>query len=435
MKTRDVLSYSFSAIRLRKLRAGLTTLGVVIGIAAIVALLSITQGLQETMTAQLQKGLATDTLIVSVSSGGGLGLGSQGGTGRSSSGFKLLVNDTQTIDEIENVETSVAIIQRTCNVTFNQNLIITNIVGVNFAGYTDIYSSTFVAESGNIPLNPANEVVVVGKRVSAPWKNETTICSVNDTAEIVWTNATVRPWIDETYTGNVTAVLKEVGGFGIGGPSDSNVYIPISQAQSFFGTDECSTIIVKLKNSDKATIDSVSKAITDAFDDEVSVMSSTAVLNLLSSVFSTIQLFLAGIAAISLLVAGIGIMNIMVVSLMERTREIGILKALGMKNRTVLMVFLSESVIIGLIGAAIGIASGWGLANVVAIVFSGGGGIGLGNQAARTSSFGGMTITPVLTPIVFLGALAFGVGVSVIFALYPAWRASKLKPVQALRYE
>jgi len=89
-----------------------------------------------------------------------------------------------------------------------------------------------------------------------------------------------------------------------------------------------------------ATIDKVSKLITDEFAGEVSVISSTAVLNLLGSVFSIIELFLVGIAAISLLVAGIGIMNIMIVSLIERTREIGILKALGMKSRTVLAIFL-----------------------------------------------------------------------------------------------
>jgi len=157
------------------------------------------------------------------------------------------------------------------------------------------------------------------------------------------------------------------------------------------------------------------------------------VLNILSSVFSIIQLFLAGIAAISLLVAGIGIMNIMIVSLMERTREIGILKALGMKSRTVLSIFLSEAAIVGLTGAAIGIGSGWVLANVVAIVFSGGG--FMRPQGGQAAVAGGMTITPVLTPTVLLGALAFGLIVSVIFALYPAWRASKLKPVEALRYE
>jgi len=431
LKAQDILSYSFSAIKLRKLRAGLTTLGVVIGIAAIVALLSITQGLQNTITVQLKTGLAADTLIVTT--GGGLGFGANGGLGGANSGFRLLIANTTTIDRLDNVETSIAVIQRVGRVSFDAGVRNTTIVGVDLAQYASIYSSTFVAESGNgnIPVSPPNTTVVVGNRVSDPWGNGTILCRANDTAEIIWKNATVIPTIDEHYVANVTAVLKEVGGFGFGGPSDSNIYIPISQAQSFFGTNECDTIIVKLKNSDKATIDSVSKAITDAFDKQVSVVSATAVLSLLSSVFSIIQLFLGGIAAISLLVAGIGIMNIMIVSLMERTREIGILKALGMKGRTVLLVFLCESVIIGLIGAVIGIVLGWSLANVVAIIFRGGG-LFMGNQAAAT---GGMTITPVLTPTVTLLALAFGVGVSVIFALYPAWRASKLKPVDALRYE
>jgi len=127
-------------------------------------------------------------------------------------------------------------------------------------------------------------------------------------------------------------------------------------------------------------------------------------------------------------------MNIMIVSLMERTREIGVLKALGMKSRTVLLIFLCESAIIGLIGAGIGIAAGWSLANVVSRLGLGNGGFSGfgGSQAAAT---GGLTITPVLTPALFIGAFAFGVIVSVIFALYPAWRASRLKPVQALRYE
>jgi putative ABC transport system permease protein len=433
LKAQDILSFSFSAIKLRKLRAGLTTLGVVIGIAAIVALLCFTQGLQDTITRQLQTGFATNTLIVST--GGGFGFGAEGGVSVANSGFKLLVNDTQKINNITNVETSIAIIQRGGSIKSGEKARNATIVGVGFAEYASIYSSTFVAESGEIPLNPENEMIVIGKWVSDPWKNGTLLFNVNDTVEIIWLNATTLPPKEETYTGNVTAVLKEIGGFGVAGPSDSSVYIPISQAQSFFGTDECNMIIVKLKNDDKTTIDSVSDAIKKTFSNQVSVTSATAVLDIISNVVSIIQLFLVGIAAISLLVAGIGIMNIMIGSLMERTREIGILKALGMKSRTVLLVFLSESVIIGLIGAAIGIASGWVLANVVSVAFasfSGGGGPFMGNQPAGTIR---MTITPVLTPTVFLGALAFGVGVSVIFALYPAWRASKLKPVEALRYE
>jgi putative ABC transport system permease protein len=440
MKARDIFSYSFSAIKLRKLRAGLTTLGVVIGIAAIVALLSITQGLQNTITNQLETGLATDTLIVtagrSVFSQGGAGIG--GGFGGSDSGFTLLINDTATINGLSpDIEGSVAILQRAVYFQNSERSFIINVLGVDFAEYEAIYGgNTFVAESGTINSNPANDEVVIGNTLHDPWGNGTLLYNAGDNVDVIWTNATARPPKNETYTGTVTAVLKEIGGFSFGGPSDTGVYIPIAQAESFFATDACSQIIVKLTSSDQATIDNVSELITNAFDGEVSVISSTAVLNIIGSVFSVIQLFLVGIAAISLLVAGIGIMNIMIVSLIERTREIGILKALGMKSRTVLLIFLGESVIIGLIGAAVGIGLGWGLANIVAVVFSGGGPFaGIGGGQAATVGTAGLNLVPVLTPTVLLGALGFGIGVSVIFALYPAWRASKLKPVEALRYE
>jgi len=432
MKARDILSYSFSAIRLRKLRAGLTTLGVVIGIAAIVALLSISQGLQATITSQLERGFATDTLIVTAGSGSfGMGGGLGGG---GDSGFKLLVSDTQIINNLPNVDTSVATVEKLVNVTIGSTNRISTVVGVNFTEYYDIYSDTFKADTGTIPLNPENDsVVVVGRRVIDPRLNGTVIANVNDPIDIIWINATARPPTTITLHRNITTILKQIGSsFGVGGPSDSNVYIPITQAQTLFNTNESDMIIVKLKSSDQTVIDNATKAIKDAFSGEVSVISATAILGIISSVFSIIELFLGGIAAISLIVAGVGIMNIMIVSLMERTREIGILKALGTKSRTVLLIFLCEAVIIGLMGGAIGVGLGWVLANIVAVVFRGGG-VFMGNQA--NAGTGGMTITPILTPPVFLGAVAFGVGISVVFALYPAWRASKLKPVDALRYE
>ena len=446
MKTVDIFGYSFSAIRLRKLRAALTTLGVIIGIAAIVALLSITQGLQATITNSLQQGLATNTLIVtsgtsalgtatSSGEGGGLGARGQGGAGAglglggsssSGSGFNLYVNYTDQIDSLSpDIVSSFAVIQRSGYVETNNLNSTVTVYGVDFSKYAQQYSKTFIAASGTIPLNPSANQIVVGSRVNDPGQNGTLLFNSGDDVGIVWTNATTLPVINETYTAQVSGVLARVGGFGIGGPSDDGVYIPLTQAESFFGTTQCDTIIVQLKSSDNATITNVSKLITDHFDGQVSVISSTAVLSLLSTIFSTVQLFLGGIAAISLLVAGIGIMNIMIVSLIERTREIGILKALGMKSRTVLTIFLGESVIIGLIGAVAGIILGWILANVTARVL--GSGIFGGG--------GGFRITPLLTPEVLVGALAFGVGISVIFALYPAWRASKLKPVEALRYE
>ncbi len=435
MKVQDVFSYSFSAIKLRKLRAALTTLGVVIGIAAIVALLSITTGLQTTITGQLERSLAADTLIVvpgSSALGGGAGQGGGGqfgggGLGGGSNNAPLFVNYTSEINSLSShITGSLAIIQKAGYITNNSGntRIAQSIVGVDFQEYATVYSTTFVAASGTIPSNPSDTDLVVGARVADPRLNGTQFILANELVNITWSNNTVLPFVNKTYTANVSGVLSRIGGFGIGGPSDTGIYMPLSQAEQFFGTDEADMIIVKLDSSDASVVNATSTAITSYFNNEVSVVSATAVQSLLTTIFSTIQLFLGGIAAISLLVAGIGIMNIMIVSLIERTREIGILKALGMKSRTVLYIFLTESVIIGLIGAIVGIISGWVLADVVSLILGRGGIIG-----------SALVITPELTPTVILGALAFGVGISVIFALYPAWRASRLKPVDALRYE
>lgn len=431
MKVSDVFGYSYSAIKLRKLRATLTTLGVVIGIAAIVALLSITQGLQTTITDQLERGLSADTLIVvpgsSALGGGAGGGGLGGGIGSGGSSAPLYINYTGEINTLSpDIVTSLAIIQKPGYLqnSANETRRVNTIVGVDFSQYANAYSTTFLAASGSVPLNPADNDIVVGARVSDPRLNGTLFIQANEQVSLLWTNNTIIPFVNETYTAHISGVLDRIGGFGVGGPSDTGVYIPLSQAENFFGTNEADMIIVKLTSSDPAVVNSTSKAITDYFGNQVSVISATAVQSLLTTIFSTVSLFLGGIAAISLLVAGIGIMNIMIVSLIERTREIGILKALGMKSRTVLYIFLTESVIIGLIGAVIGVVSGWILANVVALFLGRGGIIG-----------SGLTITPILTPEVLIGVLSFGVGISVIFALYPAWRASKLKPVEALRYE
>jgi putative ABC transport system permease protein len=413
MKPLDVFDYSFSAIKLRKFRAALTTLGVVIGIAAIVALLSITQGVQSTLTSQLAEGFAADTVIVMPNTASG------------ATSFKLYMNYS---DEIATLSPSIisafpAIEQMGFIQKDNETHLAPGIVGLNFSEYHSIYSKTFVASSGYLPLAPEEDEIVVGARVSDPNQNGTTFMKAGDEVTVLWINATTYPFTNKTYLARVAAVLPTVGSFGIGGPNDLGVYIPVSKAADFFGTDEAYAIIVRLDSTSNSTITEVSKVIREHFDNQVTVITPSTVTDALEAVFSTNSMFLSGIAAISLLVAGIGIMNIMIVSLIERTREIGILKALGMKSRTVLTIFLGESVIIGLIGAVAGIIIGWGLANVILMVL------------AQTQTTGGLTITPILSPTVLGGALAFGVGVSVIFALYPAWRASRLKPVDALRYE
>jgi putative ABC transport system permease protein len=425
MKSRDVFSFAFGAVRLRKMRAGLTILGIVIGIAAIVALTSITTGLQVTITSELGEGFSSDTVTVSTQSFGMFG--------GSTSDFTLLVNDTDTINEIEGVQTSAAIMSKSVMLNFGSTELPLSVTGVDYAAYASLYSS-FVAEEGSIPATPANDSVVIGSRITDPWDNGTVLAEVGDTILISWTHRVGLEMVEENYTAEVVAVLEEIGGFSMG-PSDLGLYIPLSTAQIFFDTDEVGSIAVKLVSDDAEFIETVSQAIEDAFDGLVSVTSPTALLETMSSIFDIISLFLVGIAGISLLVAGIGIMNIMIVSLMERTREIGILKALGMKSRTVLGIFLTEALVVGLVGAVVGVVAGYSMA-IIFSAFSGsllGGGMPGGGGGGPSASL--MTITPILTTEIILGAMAFGVLVAVVFALYPAWRASKLNPVDALRHE
>ncbi|MCF2138264.1 MAG: ABC transporter permease [Candidatus Thorarchaeota archaeon] len=418
MKVRDIFSYSFSAIRLRKLRAGLTTLGVVIGIAAIVALMSITQGFQVAMTSQLEEGLASDTLIV-------------GNSRMSFSGpdsdFTLLVNDTDTITKIDGVQTAIPVMSKTCKVYFNSTEYTLPTSGVDFEKYAQVYS-TFSTVEGEIPLSSPEGKVVVGHTIADPWKNGTRNVVVGDNITLSWTGRVNGSLVTTNRSFIVAGVLDEIGAFSMG-PSDSGIYIPISDAQDFFDTEEVSNIVVKLVNGDETTIDNVTQAIEDAFEDLVKVTSPTAVLDTINNALGMMTTLLVGIAAISLFVAGVGIMNIMIVSLMERTREIGILKGLGMKNRTVMAVFLTEAMLIGLLGAVFGVGLGYFVATIFSRLTTGSSSL----SGPRPMSF--PSFTPVFSINVLLGAMFFGIVVSVVFGLYPAWRASRLRPVDALRYE
>ena len=422
MLGRDIFAYTLAAIKRRKVRKGLAILGVAIGIAAIISLISLSQGFKNVVTVQFETGFASDTLIVTTGSLDFLD---------TESDFELFVNDTEIIDQIDNVSLSAAIIQRTCYIKLGGEEFLLNLIGVDFAKYATLFSNTFIAESGAIPSEPSNETVVIGTRVNDPWKNGTLLSDIQDSINITWTKRSGFEVENKTYTGTITAILNEIGGTSIGGPVDIGVYIPISQAQDFFETDECNTILVKLENSDEETIASTSKSIEDAYGGQIQVVTQKAILNAISDIVSTIELFLLAISAISLLVAGVGIMNIMLTSLMERTREIGILKSLGMKKRTVLAIFLTESFMIGLLGALAGIVSGW----VLAISIDR---LGLLRELAsgtQETFIGEISISPVVYPELLIGALIFGLTISVIFGLYPAWRAAKLNPVEALRRE
>lgn len=173
MKILDVFKYALGGIRVRKLRTFLTTLGVIIGITGIVALLSLGEGFRIEMTSQFEQGFALNTLTVTPG-GGFMGFG--GGDDE----FYLVVNDTETIDEVEGVNIALAIISKQVSISSNNRTRYVSVMGVNFTQYSEIYSSTFLAENGSIPFSPTNDTIILGARIADPWDNGTLFASVGD---------------------------------------------------------------------------------------------------------------------------------------------------------------------------------------------------------------------------------------------------------------
>jgi putative ABC transport system permease protein len=423
MDLSEILRYALSAIKLRKLRAGLTILGITIGITALVGLLALTQGFQASVQVQLQSGFATDSVVVTTQN---LGFGYQ------VTDFKMQTNDTAIINSLQNVKQSVVTITEGGYAQFGNRTVTLSVVGVNFSQYESIYPNSFVANSGSIPANPGSNDAIVGVRINDPWKNGTLLTGIDKQFDIIYTTRSGSQFENQTLTVNTMGVLDEIGGSTLGGPSDYSVYVPLATAENFFGTNETSTIIVQLQKSDQESITQTSKSIENAFNNKVIVVSSASIFNTINSVMIQVQTLMTGVIGISLLVAGVGIMNIMIISLMERTKEIGIMKAIGMKDGTVLAVFISESIIMGLVGTVSGIGLGYLLAYGLNKFNLMGGMI---NSATSGTIMGGIPMYPILTLTNLLSALGFGLGVSIFFGFYPAWRASKLQPVEALRYE
>jgi putative ABC transport system permease protein len=228
----------------------------------------------------------------------------------------------------------------------------------------------------------------------------------------------------------VVGVLAERTG-GTVGSDDDVITMPISAARDRLfpqrnarGEPLAGIILIQAVSPDR--IDAVTLQATEllrerhgiqfAGEDDFTIASQRDLLNTIGAVTSAITVFLAAIAGISLFVGGIGIMNIMLVSVTERTREIGLRKAIGARRGIILTQFLIESIVLSLLGGIIGILLGVGLANLVALFSQG-------------------QFIAVVTPDAILLAVGFSIAVGVIFGVYPAWRASQLSPIEALRYE
>ena len=415
MNLLDVVGMAFESLSERKFRFALNLLGIMIGCAAVTGLISLTQGMNNEITSQIGiLGTSTITIIPGTQMSSMMESSQEGGfmgpSGRSSMPFTTSKLDWRDIDILEKMH-GIDIIEP--GVSGGQGTYIRK--GVTFSvsvdGITDRYFDINEADEileGRELIRSDKAVVIIGYSLAYPLDGEKQYLDVGDRIKLT----TMVNKEEKTLSLRVVGILEESGSsFGPGG-GDESFMIPLRTYEQFFETGgEYTTIQVKAADPD--SIDQLSDEIEDALED-VSVITSELALDMVDSIIGTIEAVLGGIAAISLLVAGVGIINTMTVSVMERTREIGVLKAIGARSSDVLIMFLSEAVMTGIAGGTIGALFGFMLSTFV--------GDYVGVTAEISVSLGATT-------------LLFAVITCVVSGLYPAWRAANLHPVEALRYE
>jgi len=427
MKLSRILGIAWENMTQRKLRTSLTTLGVVIGIAAIIGLASLGEGFRIDIRERMQMGFELDNLTVI-----------PGSLFAGLSRDRFHDYDVQNISQIDGVKVATGVMQ-IGNVTLHNsrdNETVKAFVGtaVNFTEFVKVFPDRFIFDSGGLPSEEKNDSIVVGHKVNYPRENDTNPFAVANDNVTLTLILQMFPRVERTYNFTVAGTLQERGTPGLTN-FDYWIFIPLKTAREIFGTTESDLIFVKVYDPEQS--EQIAKDIENLFPPfKISILVPLTFIKQVDRILTIVQIFLMAVASISLLVAGIGIMNIMTVSVMERTREIGILKAIGATSRTVLVMFLAEAVLVGVIGGFIGIFTGYGLSFGLAYVLS----WFIQPQQQQGSVFQnpetqGLTVTPVFSPEWTVIAVVFAVVVCIIFGLYPARKAAKLNPVEALRYE
>jgi putative ABC transport system permease protein len=313
------------------------------------------------------------------------------------------------------------------------------LVGVDYESYKDFYGDQFYAEYGTIDSAYPKPAIVVGSLVFE-YENDKNITDIGNELNIT---ATYKDTGGDTQVKNfnatMIAVLPYLASSEMGmsnSPSDYSIYMDLDQFNSVLANVPCNTIIVKIDDTSSEVIDTIIDIIDSYYSNQVFVLSPQQQIDSMTESFQKTENFLIAIGAISLVVAGIGIMNIMTVSLMERTKEIGILKSLGAEDHNVLELFIYEAILIGIIGSIAGLLCGWFMASFFGSTFLsitsssfGFGGPGIPNGGGTSSSI----ITPIITWEICLEAVIFGLIISIIFGILPAIKAARLRPIEALR--
>ena len=392
MNPLELIRLAFSRLRTSRLRAALTMLGVIIGVASVVALVGVGQGTTSNITSRLAD-LGTNLLTINPSN--------------DSTGLSL--DDVETVSTVPEVAAVAPELQTSGTVAVGDESTSTSIIGTN-ASYAlvrayDVWQGTFLTD---VAVAQNLRTVVLGATVAD---------DLGLDASAVGTQVTI-----DGLPFQVVGILQPKGGTGFQDPDDQ-VMIPVGVVTKYFvGGDSLRTIGVSVTSVE--AMDAAKTAITTLLrqehglaatdEDDFSILDQAQLLETATSIAGTLALLLGGIASISLVVGGIGIMNIMLVSVRERTREIGIRKAVGARSRDILAQFLIEALTLSVLGGLIGIVIGLGVSAFI------------GHLAGWAFTF---------SPTIVAVALLFSLAVGVVFGVWPARQAARLDPISALRWE
>ncbi|MEJ2486595.1 MAG: ABC transporter permease [Anaerolineales bacterium] len=399
---------ALESLAANKLRSGLTILGIVIGVAAVIAMLAVGRGAEAEITGSIE-GIGTNLIFVF-----------RGGSEDVRNPKPLTLGDADALADpfaAPSVANVAPMLQGSAEVSFSGERVITTISGVtpdySIVRNWGVTEGEFVDEGD---LLGRSSVAMIGVDVADKLFGRTSGL-VGETIRI------------EGQPFRVIGVMEEKGG-GSFGSEDDVVFIPMTTAQARLlrrsTQDRVDIIMVSAISPDavQQAGEEISQILrarhrTAIGQDDFTILNQQDFLETAATITNVITIFLGGVAGISLLVGGIGIMNIMLVSVIERTREIGLRKAMGARKRDILVQFLVESSLLSLFGGILGILLGWGIAAVV------------GRIAAASNT----PLSPMIGLDSVLLATIFSTAVGLFFGLYPANRAASLEPVEALRYE